>query len=83
MKTVWVKETPKVEGWFWIKYRTGRSVTKCPCAVVHFKDGGTLVHTARNTSFMEGPHHGGPGLKYNGTLDKSIRFGPQIDIPPG
>lgn len=78
MKTKWTKETPAEEGWYWIKYRHGRSY-KCPCEVTHLKIG-TIVHTGRHT-FMEGPNHGGKGLKLAGLLIKSIRFGPKLVVP--
>jgi hypothetical protein len=82
MAVEWVKETPAEEGWYWIKYTNKRrKTTVCPCIVYHFKDGGTMVHTAWNDDFMEGPNHGGPGLKYDGKLDKSIRFGPRLPEP--
>jgi hypothetical protein len=78
----WVKETPTDEGWYWIRYRNKRKkTTQCPCHVSRFEDGAVLVVTAHNDTFMEGPNHGGPGLKYNGKPDKSIRFGPKIEEP--
>lgn len=55
--TKWVEETPTEEGWY------------CPCYVTIFRGGnlvGNVVHTARNDTFIEGPNHGGWGLKYNG-----------------
>lgn len=83
-KVKWSKETPKQEGWYWIKYGTGKHIVKCPCTVVHVGKE-TLVTTARNMTFYEGPQHGGPGLKYtNGnkvTFVPSIRFSPMIQIP--
>jgi len=82
MKSSWVAETPAEEGWYWIKYRGKRNrMVKCPCQVWRFKDAGVCVVTAYNDSFFEGPNHGGPGLKYAGKLDKSIRFGPKITVP--
>ncbi len=81
MKTKWVKETPTVEGWYWIKYKNKRnSHTICPCYVTILKRANVVV-TARNDSFIEGPDHGGWGLKYDGKLDKSVRFGPKIEEP--
>jgi hypothetical protein len=78
MKTKWSKETPTVEGWYWIKYKNKRNyVSVCPCEVVLLQET-TMVHTALHDSFYEGPNHGGPGLKYQGKVDKSIRFGPSI-----
>lgn len=87
MKVKWVKATPKEEGWYWVKYKNKRSkYTVCPAQVIIFKsegDGlnGNMVLTAKNDSFMEGPAHGGWGLRYNGVLDPSIRFGPKIEEP--
>ncbi len=78
----WTKEIPKEEGWYWIKYRNGRSMTKCPCLVMHLQDKTVYVHTARNVIYMAGPHHGGPELKVGGAeVDKSVRFGPVIEVP--
>jgi hypothetical protein len=78
----WSKETPLDEGWYWIKYRNKRNkTTMCPAEVYHFEDKGSLVQSARNDTWMEGPNHGGPGLKYHGKLDKTIRFGPRIEVP--
>ena len=72
------------EGWYWIKYKNKHNKsTVCPCEVMletsgPFK-GIAMVRTARNDTFIEGPRHGGPGLKYAGKLDKSIRFGSRIE----
>lgn len=85
MKAKWSTETPIVEGWYWIQYKGSRRQTvKCPAAVIIMnmkedKEPTTLVQSARNDSWIEGPNHGGPGLKYCGKLDKSIRFGPKIE----
>lgn len=84
MKIKWSKETPTEEGWYWFKYKGGnRKTVTCPCEVCHFTDGyeATVVISARNDTFYEGPHHGGKGLKYKGKLDKSVRFGPKIPFP--
>lgn len=81
MKTKWVKETPQEEGWFWIRYKGKNGTVTCPCTIYHFHDGSCLVQTARNDTFTEGPNHGGPGLKYAGKLDRSIRFGSKIEEP--
>lgn len=82
MKVKWVKETPVVQGWYWIKYKNKRNgYTVVPCEVNRFKDGAVVVHTAKNDLFMAGPNHGGPELKYNGKPDKSIRFGPALELP--
>ena len=82
MKAKWTKKTPANEGWYWIRYRNKRDeTTQCPCHVSRFGGGGSLVRTAQNDVFVEGPNHGGPGLKYNGKLDKTIRFGPAIPEP--
>lgn len=78
----WVKETPAEEGWYWIRYRNKRGrTTECPCRVTHFENLGTSVITFWNDYFHEGPKHGGPGLKYVGKVDKSIRFGDRIPDP--
>jgi len=80
-KTKWVKETPAEDGWYWIKYKNKhQEYTICPCSVVHLNET-TFVQSARNDTFFEGPNHGGKGLKYQGKLDKSIRFGPRIPLP--
>jgi len=85
MKVKWVKETPKVEGWYWMKYKNKRNkFTVCPAYVTIFNSRnlkGNLVVSAKNDSFQEGPNHGGWGLKYAGVLDPSIRFGPKIEEP--
>lgn len=82
--TVWVKEIPAVEGWYWIKYRGKNGVTKCPGEVFRFNDGGYLVRTANNCTFVGGPKHGGPEPKTaKGGVDKSVRFGPRIEAPAG
>lgn len=78
-KKITQKETPQKEGWYWIKYRGKRGLVVCPCIVTHVGPA-TIVTTARNDSFIEGPNHGGMGLRYGGKLDKSIRFGPEITL---
>jgi hypothetical protein len=78
--TEWSKETPTVEGWYWMKY-THKDIYVCPAEVELFLDGTILVRSARGDYFVEGPHHGGKGLKYNGKRDESIRFGPSIPFP--
>ena len=87
MKVTWVKETPTEEGWYWMQY-LGREnrITQCPANVILFtseNDGlnGALVISARNDTWVEGPMHGGPGLKNKGKLDNSVRFGPKIEEP--
>ena len=81
--TVWSKETPTTEGWYWCKYKNKRNkFSVCPCEVTIFSGPGlkgTHVRSAYNTTWMEGPNHGGPGLKYDGKLDTSLRFGPRIE----
>lgn len=82
MKVKWVRETPKEQGWYWMKYRNKRNgFTIVPAEVNRFKDGTVLVHTAKNDTFIGGPNHGGPALKYSGKVDTSIRFGPAIEMP--
>lgn len=81
MKVKWVKQTPTKEGWYWMKYKNKRNTyTVCP-AYVTIVGEARMVHSAKNDSFVEGPNHGGWGLKYNGVLDPSIRFGPEIEEP--
>ena len=82
-KTTWAKETPTEEGWYWIKYRRANHTRTCPCWVTRLKDGTAHVKTAGHLSFIEGPNHGGPGLKVAGEtkVQKSIRFGPPIPVP--
>lgn len=82
----WSKETPSVDGWYWMKYKNaeGRYI-ECPAYVSIMRGPGMTanhVRSARNDSFIEGPSHGGWGLKYHGKLDKSIRFGARITEPP-
>jgi len=82
VKVKWSKKTPVETGWFWIKYKNKRKkYVVCPCYVEHFKDGGTLVVSASNDMFAEGPNHGGKGLKCHGKLCKEVRFGPVIPEP--
>lgn len=81
MKVNWNKETPTEEGWYWMKYKNKRKrYTICPACLI-IVDNITIVHSAKNEVFMQGPNHGGEGLKYNGVLDPSIRFGPKIEEP--
>ena len=88
MRVKWVKKTPTEEGWYWIKYKNKHDAyTICPCQVTIFDGSGAdgllvnIVRSARNDTFMEGPNHGGWGLKYNGELCPDIRFGPKIEEP--
>lgn len=85
MKVKWVKETPTEEGWYWMKYKGNNGPTVCPAYVTIFNaalKGCVLVRTARNVSFVAGPNHGGPELKCPGEKpDKTIRFGPKIEVP--
>lgn len=87
MKIKWVKETPTEEGWYWLKYKNKHNkFTICPALVViltieNDTIDGVLVSSARGDTFVEGKAHGGPGLKQNGVLDKSIRFGTKIEEP--
>lgn len=77
----WVKETPAKNGWYWIRYKVGRRNEIHPAFVMHLKET-TCVVTARNKSFFEGKSHGGPGLKHDGKLDKSVRFWPmKLETP--
>jgi len=77
----WVKKIPAEEGWYWIKYKNKRKrYTICPCLVTWIGKG-VVVHTAGNDTFFAGPNHGGPELKYEGQVDKSVRFGPWIEAP--
>jgi hypothetical protein len=87
MKIQWKKETPIVEGWYWIKYRGKNGMTQCPAEIFifdkHPDSTANLVNSARGDTWIEGPNHGGPGLKPKGQtiIDKTIRFGPQIEDP--
>ena len=87
MKVKWSKETPAIAGWYWIKYKGKHGTVSCPAEVIIFKPTAqskmeaNLVRSAFNDSWIEGPNHGGPGLKYHGKLDKTIRFGPKIEKP--
>jgi hypothetical protein len=80
-KTKWKKETPAKEGWYWVKYRGKHGMTTCPAHLMIFKDGTRCLHSARNDFFVEGPGHGGLGMKYNGKLDKTLSFGPSMRVP--
>ena len=78
---MWSKETPTEEGWYWMKYKNKRNTyTACPALVVYVGEE-VLVRSAFNDSFMAGPNHGGPQLRYDGKIDKSIRFGDRIPEP--
>ena len=80
--SVWTEKTPAEDGWFWIKYKNKRNkYTVCPCLVIH-NSKTTMVTSAKNDTFYEGPNHGGKGLKYGGKIDTSVRFGPKIELPP-
>lgn len=79
MNNGWSKKTPTEEGWYWIRYKNKRNkIVECTCFVSHFDDGTVVVNSAYNDSFKAGPNHGGPELKYDGKVDKSIRFGEKI-----
>lgn len=78
----WTTTIPKVEGWFWMKYRGKHGTVVCPGQVCII-DTETLVTSARNDTFMCGPNHGGPKLSYYGKVDPSIRFWlVQMEEPP-
>lgn len=82
MKVKWTQTIPKEQGWYWMKYRNKRGgSTVVPAEVNRFKDGTVVVNSAKNDTFIAGPNHGGPELKYSGKVDRSIRFGPAIDMP--
>jgi hypothetical protein len=79
-----VAETPKENGFYWIEFKEGRETVRMPCRVEHVNDS-THVRTFSMRTFMEGPGHGGPGLKYQDDSGKfkrllSIRFGPKITL---
>jgi hypothetical protein len=81
LEAIWSKRTPTEEGWYWIKYKNKhQKYIMCPAEVIHVKSE-TIVATSRNDTFVSGPRHGGPGLKNNGALDQSVRFGPKIEEP--
>jgi hypothetical protein len=80
MSRRWDKQTPDEEGWYWIEYQGKHGLVACPCRVTRLRDT-TVVYTARNVTFIEGPGHGGPGLRCDGVLDPTVRFGPAIEEP--
>ncbi len=77
---MWTAKVPAVAGWYWMRYKVGRHFRTCPGEVIH-NQVGTVVHSARNDMWIEGPLHGGPGLKCDGVLDTSVQFGPRIPEP--
>jgi hypothetical protein len=80
MSRRWDRRTPAEDGWYWIEYEGKHGLVACPCRVTRLRDT-TVVYTARNVTFIEGPGHGGPGLRCDGVLDASVRFGPAIEEP--
>ena len=81
MKTIWTKETPTEDGYYWVRYGRGQNIRKEPCEVIHVGKE-TLVTIHRYGNLYEGLRHGGAGLKgADGKIVKSIRFGPEILIP--
>lgn len=78
-----VKVVPTKEGWYWMQYQNKRkSTTTCPCYVTFFEEGkGTIVRSFFNDTWFAGPSHGGKQLRYDGKIDKSIRFGDEIKGP--
>ena len=71
---MWIKETPDTDGWHWVKYKSkSQTVIKCPCLVTHVGES-VVVHTARNSIFVAGPHHGGSVLTDGGKQVPGLRF---------
>lgn len=83
-RTKWSKELPKSEGWWWAKFRCGNAVLKRPAFVTHLADGTNMVRSGTSV-WIEGPNHGGPGLKKQDigrfSKDRSLHFGPKIPEP--
>ena len=70
-KTKWTKEIPKVEGWYWVKYKGKNGIIKCPAKLLRFGNQNEKwgMTTARNDFFGEW------------TKDKSLYFGEKIEEP--
>jgi hypothetical protein len=83
---IWTTNIPEEEGWYWVKYNQGYSVTR-PAYLFRMKtERYVSVKPYNGPSFFAGPNHGGPKLKYlneNGkvVIAKSLRFGPKIEVP--
>jgi hypothetical protein len=88
----WTQTTPTEEAWYWIKHKIPRpdgyrgTIWRVVPACVHcFKDGTASVKSAYGDTWIEGPNHGGNGLKTwikkNFIIDKSLYFGERIKFP--
>ncbi len=66
----WSKELPKEEGWYWVRHRTKHGVSICPASFMRFKRSKEwVIHTTGNS------------LICSHTPDRTLRFGPKIEIP--
>jgi hypothetical protein len=85
-KSIWKKETPKEEGWYWIRYRNGNSMvySLANLSILNYKSmRGNILRSFSGGHWIEGPNHGGAGLKRHDLerrpkIDTSLRFGPKI-----
>jgi hypothetical protein len=82
-KSVWSKELPSEEGWYWVKFKAHGTVeTVCPALVEHTTDGMSLVLTAHLAIvFVYQGKNPMVGPVYRGKIDKTVRYGPMIDEP--
>jgi hypothetical protein len=72
---MWSRKIPEVEGWYWVKYRAHRRTIKCPAELTLFEDGTVGLRSALNTCWYAGPNHGGPALKHQAKIDRTLLFG--------
>ncbi len=79
-KPTWTKSIPSEEGWWWMQYQGKNGLVTCPASVVFVGDY-VSVRSARGDAFTAGPNHGGPQLRHQGRIDRTIRFGPAIEEP--
>ena len=69
----WVRDWPKEEGWYWVKYPKG---AKAPASVMYHDFAKTIsIRTCFGDTFIAGPYHG--------KLANKFRFGPKIEVPNG
>jgi hypothetical protein len=68
MKTKWISEVPKKEGWYWVKYRGKHGVVICPAKLFLYSNGEGVLHTARNDYVRVDRLQG-------------LKFGPAIPFP--
>jgi hypothetical protein len=78
MKTKWTRDLPTSEGWYWSKYRSKNGIATVPAQVTKIGDA-IMVHSARGSIWAKRGDQ--PLLSLEGTLDKSLWFGPRIDKP--